>query len=461
MMEVTCPNCAKMYRVNETKIKGQRAKLKCRACEHIIIVTKPAVDQPSAITKPQKAPAARPEPNKAPAPKPRQPEPAPAAAEPAPKIEKPTPEQTAPEETKPLSGRKPRFGLFAKFTMVMLAVSILPLIIFWTITYRETVKRNRADAEMLMALTAQDLSNRVENWINDNIWILRSASELPAIVSMNRQLQEKVLRDIQKKYPYMYLVFTVGLDGRNTARSDDVPLKDYSDRDYYKQIIKGKQLSWQNLIGKTSKKPALVLAVPIKNGNRLVGVMAAAMNLDEVSRFVVTWSRGETGYAYLIDEKGNVVAHQRRAYVVKQKNMNRQPLIASYKKGSWTTHSAEFTDENGHKALGHVRATNYGWALALQQDISEVYAHVKGVQIFAVILLIATIVLVSLVAFFSARAIVNPIKKLTDIAERMSLGDLNIQINVPSKDEIGMLAQAIKRMQTSLRLAMERLRRKR
>ena len=461
MMEVTCPNCAKMYRVNETKIKGQRAKLKCRACEHIIIVTKPAVDQPSAIPKPQKAPAARPEPNKAPAPKPRQPEPAPAAAEPAPKIEKPTPEQTAPEETKPLSGRKPRFGLFAKFTMVMLAVSILPLIIFWTITYRETVKRNRADAEMLMALTAQDLSNRVENWISDNIWILRSASELPAIVSMNRQLQEKVLRDIQKKYPYMYLVFTVGLDGRNTARSDDVPLKDYSDRDYYKQIIKGKQLSWQNLIGKTSKKPALVLAVPIKNGNRLVGVMAAAMTLDEVSRFVVTWSRGETGYAYLIDEKGKVVAHQRRAYVVKQKSMNRHPLIASYKKGNWTTHSAEFTDDNGHKALGHVRSTNYGWALALQQDVGEVYAHVKGVQIFAVILLIATIVLVSLVAFFSARAIVNPIKKLTDIAERMSLGDMNIQINVPSKDEIGMLAQAIKRMQTSLRLAMERLRRKR
>ena len=50
---------------------------------------------------------------------------------------------------------------------------------------------------------------------------------------------------------------------------------------------------------------------------------------------------------------------------------------------------------------------------------------------------------------------------LTDVAERMSLGDLNMQINIPSKDEIGLLAQAIKRMQTSLRLAMERLRRKR
>ena len=72
-----------------------------------------------------------------------------------------------------------------------------------------------------------------------------------------------------------------------------------------------------------------------------------------------------------------------------------------------------------------------------------------------------TIVIVSFIAWISARAIVTPIMKLTEVAERMSLGDLNMQINIPSKDEIGLLAQAIKRMQTSLRLAMERLRRKR
>ena len=88
------------------------------------------------------------------------------------------------------------------------------------------------------------------------------------------------------------------------------------------------------------------------------------------------------------------------------------------------------------------------------------FEPLKRVQNFAIILLVATIVIVSLIAWISARAIVTPITKLTDVAERMSLGDLNMQINIPSKDEIGLLAQAIKRMQTSLRLAMERLRRK-
>jgi len=59
-----------------------------------------------------------------------------------------------------------------------------------------------------------------------------------------------------------------------------------------------------------------------------------------------------------------------------------------------------------------------------------------------------------------ARTLATPIMKLTDAAERMSLGDLNVKIDVQSHDEIGLLAGALGRMQTSLRMAMERLRRK-
>ena len=45
--------------------------------------------------------------------------------------------------------------------------------------------------------------------------------------------------------------------------------------------------------------------------------------------------------------------------------------------------------------------------------------------------------------------VLTPIMKLTDAAERMSLGALNVKFDIKSKDEIGLLAQAIGRMQTS------------
>ena len=247
----------------------------------------------------------------------------------------------------------------------------------------------------------------------------------------------------------------------NVSRNDDVPLKDYSDRQFYKSIMRGKSLSWQTLIGKTSKKPALVLAVPIKSEGQTVGVMAAAMTIDEISKSIATWKKNKTGYAFLVDEKGFVVAHPNRQYVAKRKNLNTHPLIANYRKKGWTTITTRFTNPNEQPALGHVRSNNYGWALALQQEDNEVFAALNRMQRFALTLLGCTVLLVSVIAWFSARAIVTPVMKLTDAAERMSLGELNVKIDIKSKDEIGLLAQAIGRMQTSLRLAMNRLRRKR
>ena len=466
MMQITCGNCGKNYRVDESKIKGEKARVKCKACEDFIVVSKPAPVQTPPVgdmsysatpsndkTDPTHVNYGAEE-HQGMATQPDEPGPNSTAD--------PSAAESMDEDVTPgLAKQKIRFGLFTKIILVMLLISLLPFVVFWGIAYKETVNRIHNESEQFFTLTSESLGTQVDGWIDNNILILNSATDLPDIKSMDRANQEQVLRELSQKYPYMYLVFTVGLDGRNVARSDDVPLKDYSDRQYYKDIIQGKAVSWQTLIGKTSKKPALVISVPIKSGDRVVGVLAAAMTIDELSKYIANWKRGKTGFAFLLDEKGKVVAHQVQSYVETQKNLNSHPLIAAYRKGNWTTLTTGFTNDKGHPSYGHVKEIARGWTIALQQEDAEVFSTIKRVQWVAVILLAATILIVSLVAWFSARAIVTPIMRLTEVAERMSLGDLNMQINIPSKDEIGLLAQAIKRMQTSLRLAMERLRRKR
>ena len=451
MMDIICDACGKKYRVDETKMKGEKAKVKCKACDNIMVVTKPALEPADELSFPPEIP---------------EPEVSQATQIPERAIERPAALRQEPEdiprEPPPFyGGQKVRFGLFGKIITVMLIVSLLPFAIFWGITQRETNERIRTDTEALMAQTARGLGNQINGWINNNVSILRTAAKLAEIISMDGAQQKQVLETIQKQYPWMYLVFTVGPDGINVARNDDVPLKDYSDRQYYKDIMRGKSLSWQTLIGKTSKKPALVLAVPIKSDDQTIGVMAAAMTVDDISKSIATWKTGKTGYAFLVDEKGYVVSHPNRQYVAKRKNLNSHPLIANYRKKGWTTITTRFNTSNGQAALGHVRSNNYGWALAMQQEESEVFSALNRVQKFAMTLLGCTILLVSVIAWFSARAIVTPVMKLTDAAERMSLGELNVKIDIKSRDEIGLLAQAIGRMQTSLRLAMNRLRRKR
>jgi methyl-accepting chemotaxis protein len=326
------------------------------------------------------------------------------------------------------------------------------------ITLKQSNDRIRNNTERLMTVAATDMVSNVEEWLDKNVRVLKAMALMPDIVGMEKGKQEPTLKAIAQEYPWMYLVFTIGLNGMNVARNDDKPLLDYADRDYYKEIIfGGKDLSWQTLVGKTSKKPALVMAVPIKREGHLIGALAMAATIEDLSKLVAAWRYGKTGFAFLIDEKGKVVSHQNEDYVVKQADMSSSPLIAAFKKGQ---KGIIYFNEDGIPRVGYAKETRYRWTLAMQQDVQETFKTLRETRNFTYILFGMTVLIVCFVALFLGRAIGNPIKKLTEIAERISVGDLGATIKVKSKDEIGELAEAISRMQDSLRLAVEKLRRR-
>jgi methyl-accepting chemotaxis protein len=462
MIDIACDACGKRYRIDEAKMKAETAKVKCKTCGHVISVTRP---QPAGTPLPAVAFDLPPEPAAAapePPPRPRLTEDVRLATD---RLSGTSVAHVPPDDTDAPRAfdepRKVRFGLFGKIIIVMLLVSILPFGILRFLTFRETNERIRSDSEALMVQTAKGLGDQIDGWIRGNFSTLRMAATLPEIVSMNRDQQEPVLKAIGGEYPFMYLVFTIGPNGMNIARSDNQPVVSYADRQYYKDIMAGKALSWQTVIGRTSKLPALIMAVPIRDGNRLVGVLATAMTVEDISKKTATWKMGATGFAFLLDEQGNVVSHPKQQYAENRENLNNTPLISAFRKRGWTSITTPFAGEKGQTAIGHARSNSYGWVLALQQDENEIFETLDIIQNFALTLLAVTVLLVVAIAWFSARALVTPIMKLTDAAERMSLGELNVKIDVQSRDEIGLLAQAIGRMQTSLRMAMNRLKKKR
>jgi HAMP domain-containing protein len=71
------------------------------------------------------------------------------------------------------------------------------------------------------------------------------------------------------------------------------------------------------------------------------------------------------------------------------------------------------------------------------------------------------ILIIGVTAIFVAREFTNPLNQLAQVADRISLGELDAQIDVSRKDEIGELAEAVSRMQVSLQAAIERLRARR
>ncbi|MFW6080362.1 MAG: HAMP domain-containing protein [Desulfosalsimonas sp.] len=71
------------------------------------------------------------------------------------------------------------------------------------------------------------------------------------------------------------------------------------------------------------------------------------------------------------------------------------------------------------------------------------------------------IVIIGLCIIFYGYRLSRNIQYLTEAADRISVGDLEAEIEVRTRDEIGSLAEAISRMQDSLRFSIERLRRRR
>jgi len=71
---------------------------------------------------------------------------------------------------------------------------------------------------------------------------------------------------------------------------------------------------------------------------------------------------------------------------------------------------------------------------------------------------LAGVVVALLLSGIVARSVTGPMAHLADVADRMSLGELDVDIDIDSKNEIGQLAESLRRMQASLKSAIERLR---
>jgi len=349
-----------------------------------------------------------------------------------------------------------RFGISQKLSILILVITVLPLLIIGFSNYIHNMKILRLDSENLLSQTASGMAGQVNEWIDKNVRALTLISKQATIQSMHNESQDKVIKSFQEEYPWTYLVFTVDKTGKNISRTDNGALQDYSERGYFKEVMSGKPFAFETLIGKTSKKPALVMAVPIKNGEEIIGVLGAAMTIDTLSNTIATWKNGDSGFAFMVDGSNKVISHPKSEYNLEQKNLSDDPVIKAARSGEFAK-PVYFKNETGQNAMAVSVKVSNDWVLSVRQDESEIFSSIKKLQIFAGIILLLSALISMLLALMVGRSITKPILFLADAANKMSLGEMDVKIDFNTKDEIGILAESISRLQTSLQIAMKRL----
>ncbi len=353
------------------------------------------------------------------------------------------------------SSTKIRFGIFSRLLVSMLLVSIVPLLTVWYTNYDGTMDRLEQETRENMAQKLDKLTSYVDGWVDMNYRMLIQNATLPEMESMRAEKQDPILKTITDQYPWAYLAFTVAKHGNNVGRSDGKPRKFYGDRKYVQDVLAGSPVSHQVLIGKTSGKPAFVMSAPIHASPTVAGVIAIAMTVDEMSQEVVEARIGETGSAFLVDEDGKVIAHESEEYTKTRADLSSHPAVMAAKEGK--TQSV-FSDESGRRVVAAASSTDKGWTLVVQQDYDEAFADLSKTNRNAFILLALTVFPVILIAYFVSRSLSVPIRNLTEIADSISMGEMDLEIQeVSRKDELGVLASAIERLRASMELAMARI----
>jgi hypothetical protein len=94
--------------------------------------------------------------------------------------------------------------------------------------------------------------------------------------------------------------------------------------------------------------------------------------------------------------------------------------------------------------------------LVVAESMGEMHGMIYKVQIHSIILAIITIAFLSFVLGFLFLRFINiPIKKLTETMKKAEEGDLNVRVNVKSRDEMGNLAESLNIMIEKLNLAKQ------
>ena len=107
--------------------------------------------------------------------------------------------------------------------------------------------------------------------------------------------------------------------------------------------------------------------------------------------------------------------------------------------------------------LAKEKIANISAATAMMQSQAEELTN--KARMIALMMLGVTLLLIGIIIFIYVHRLTGKIKLLTEVAERISLGELEVEVEAKSRDEIGELAEAIARMQENIRPSIERLQR--
>ena len=221
---------------------------------------------------------------------------------------------------------------------------------------------------------------------------------------------------------------------------------DITSREWYSAVTKKQTVFTEPYLDINTGQIVMTVATPVfDDNNKVVGVIGFDILLEEVSEVLAQYKIGTSGFVMLISSDGLFIYHPNKE--VQMKYLDELEI------------SEDLLDaiEREHEQLLEYKAfgeSKYGYTTKIGDLDFWIVSNITSGEYFrtiivivAILLFIIAVAIVIIVLSINsvAKSIAKPILSLNEVAEQISMGNLDVKLEVNANNEIGELSNSIEK----------------
>lgn len=345
-----------------------------------------------------------------------------------------------------------------------LGLSAVVLFLSTAIQLALTVQAQQRELEERQLLIAENAGSSVSDFIEKKFSAMAIAARLSNPLDASSSEQTSILDGLlglEPAFRQLALLDQQGQQLKSTSRVS-ITLSPQFEEQIKQGVTTVSQGSDRYLsevyVDEDTIEPLIALAMPIKTASGSnAGYFVAEVNLKFIWDLVSALRVGDTGYAYVADSHGDLIAYRDTSEVLQGINVSKIGNLSEFVKDpsastNQTTGVQQYVGLNGQTVVGtYIPLPALQWAVVIELPWREAYQDVFALGIRSLALFLVIAILAGLFGFFGAQRASAPLVDLSRVATEIANGNLHAQAKGIGALEFAHLAGSFNNMTAQLR----------
>jgi PAS domain S-box-containing protein len=359
-------------------------------------------------------------------------------------------------------------SLTSTLAIAFLALSAVVLLISSGLQIFSSIQTQQETISNQQQLIAQDAARSVSSFTQEKFNALETTVWLVNPVTASPEARRQILESLLGLQPAFRQLILLDAQDRELVRISRVSqavtalLTEELKGEVFTQIRQGKRYISTTHIDPFTAEPMVTMAIPVTNAMRdFQGTLVAEVNLKFMWDLVDNLKVGKTGYVYVVDRQGTLIAFSDTARVLKGENVSQLMAVADFTRNLpvFRADTAKaYSGITGSAVVGtYIPLEIPDWAVVTELPWQEAFQQVIQQAVWAGWITCVMAVMAGLLGIIVARRLATPLIDLTDTATRISCGEMDLQAKIGGAAEIVSLAEAFNSMTAQLRIVIRDL----